>query len=216
MKDSHKKLIVKRMLVNGTVLSLSLFFVAPAPSVNAQSPWRNYATRDFSFDYPSGWRTEISRTGEVTATDPTDSERWIGVWFQAGAKNRASWAQLCQTLDDSLIALAQGMQAMAESINRQKGAGPFGRLDITFEGPHPGNPGTIGGRNIRISIVQNRGGFKEVLAWDQGVTAAARGNGIYFVAMHNPRSDPDAQKMWDRFVRSTTFTGERIKSSLCQ
>jgi hypothetical protein len=189
--------------------------VSAVPCAAQTSSWEKYSGKNFSFAYPFGWKLKGSGSTEVSAIDPQDGKRWVGVSFQPGMVNRGSLAQQCQTVNDILLDIARAIQQAAESMNQANQAGPFDRLQVTFEGPHPGNPGTIGGRNIRISTVQNRGGFEPVKAWDMWVTGVARGDGIYLVAMENPRSDRLAQETWDRFVRSVTFTGGRIASSGC-
>ena len=90
-------------------------------------------------------------------------------------------------------------------------------MDVSFEFPHA-SYGSLGGELIRISIVQNRGGFAEVQAWDYWVNALARSDGFYYVGQYNPRPDPYPDEMWQQFIKSIQF-GDKSKptgSGICR
>ena len=197
------------MLTRSRVLTLTLTSLAFSVLAQSQTNWQPYVGSNYSFSYPAYWKLEVNGA-ETTATDPQDKQRWLGVTFIKGAGNTASWAQQCQSLDDLLETIAGKQQEFATQRNRQLGAGEFEKMSVTFTGPHPGNPDTIGGRTIRISTVQNRGGFLEVLTWSQWITAAVRTSGIYLATQNNPQGDEHAQSVWERFTRSIQFSGSKV------
>jgi hypothetical protein len=209
-----KNVFGKLLIPDGTLgIGLGLLWVTLGPLAEAQS-WRTKTTPYFTFDYPAEWQIKEVAPQYVRAHDPAyPDDRWVAVMFQAGATNRESLFQTCQTLDRILLDYAGGLQKQAESINESKRATAFERLQVTWEGPHPGFK--IGGKNIRISIVQNRGGFDEVLAWDQWITAVARTNGIYLLVHKYPRADQEAQAIWDCFLKSAKFGGGPVTSTNC-
>jgi hypothetical protein len=217
MNDILGKLLMVRTRMFLSVGSVGLLLMPLGPSAEAQISWSTKENPYFSFEYPKGWQIKEVTPEYVIAQDPRDPDnRWLGVSFQAGVVNRKSLFQTCQTLDDNLLDIARDIEQRAELQNARNRATAFQRLDVTYEGPHPGFRIPPGGKNIRISYVQNRGGFDEVLAWDQWITAVARTNGIYFLTHKYARSeDKEAQTMWEHFLKTTKFVGVPIKGSGC-
>ena len=78
---------------------------------------QKYSGQNFSFYYPPEWRLSGNDLGKM-ASDPDG--RYLGIEFLPGSNNRPSWAQLCQSLDDILVARAQKLEREADSINEQR------------------------------------------------------------------------------------------------
>ena len=91
---------------------------------------QKYSGQNFSFYYPPEWRLSGNDLGKM-AYDPDG--RYLGIEFLPGSNNRPSWAQLCQSLDDLLIARAQNLEREADSMNEQRHAGPFEKMQVTLK-----------------------------------------------------------------------------------